>query len=38
MNKLNLSIGLLAFAVSQANAGGFENARLDTSFMYDKGN
>ena len=38
MIKLNLSIGLLAFAVSQANAGGFENARLDTSFMYDKGN
>lgn len=38
MNKLNLSIGLLAFAISQANAGGFENARLDTSFMYDKGN
>ncbi|QJD71964.1 hypothetical protein [Marinobacterium sp. LSUCC0821] len=38
MNKLNLSIGLLAFAISKANAGGFENARLDTSFMYDKGN
>ncbi len=38
MKKIKTSLCLLALSVSTANAGGFENARLDTSFMYDEGN
>ncbi|MGB1172867.1 MAG: hypothetical protein ACPG4H_04000, partial [Marinobacterium sp.] len=38
MKKIKTSLCLLALSVSTAHAGGFENARLDTSFMYDEGN
>jgi long-subunit fatty acid transport protein len=38
MKKIKTSLCLLALSISTANAGGFENARLDTSFMYDEGN
>lgn len=38
MKKIKTSLCLLALSVSTAYAGGFENARLDTSFMYDEGN
>ena len=38
MKKIKTSLCLLALSVSTVHAGGFENARLDTSFMYDEGN
>lgn len=38
MRKIKTSLCLLALSISTANAGGFENARLDTAFMYEEGN
>lgn len=38
MKKIKTSLCLLALSATTAHAGGFENARLDTSFMYDEGN
>jgi long-subunit fatty acid transport protein len=36
--KFKLLVASVALATAQVQAGGFENARLDTSFMYDEGN
>ena len=36
--KIKLLVASVALATAQVQAGGFENARLDTSFMYDEGN
>ncbi len=36
--KYKLLVASVALATAQVQAGGFENARLDTSFMYDEGN
>lgn len=35
--KFKLLVASVALATAQVQAGGFENARLDTSFMYDDG-
>ena len=35
--KFKLLVASVALATAQVQAGGFENARLDTSFMYDEG-
>lgn len=36
--KYKLLFASVVLATTQVQAGGFENARLDTSFMYDEGN
>lgn len=36
--KYKLLVASVALATAQVEAGGFENARMDTSFMYDEGN